>query len=51
MTIEEMDYEIEKFINQYWGTAIGASVYSKRSNTLDSDFDKIEDIYNEIIEI
>lgn len=50
MSIEEMDRVIKNFIEEYWGTAIGDSIYNKRCNTSDSDFDRIEDIYNEVIE-
>lgn len=46
---EEMDYEIKNFIEEYRGTAIGDSIYNKRCNTNDTDFDRIQDIYNEVI--
>ena len=49
MSIEEMDYEIKNFIEEYRGTAIGDSIYNKRCNTNDTDFDRIQDIYNEVI--
>lgn len=49
MTIEEMDKIISVFIQQYWGTAIGESIYNKRCNTFDDDYDHIQDIYNEVI--
>lgn len=51
MTIEEMDIVIKNFIEEYWGTAIGESIYYKRCNTFDTDFDKIQEIYNEVIEL
>lgn len=49
MSIEEMDYEIKNFIEEYRGTAIGDSIYNKRCNTNDTDFDRIQAIYNEVI--
>jgi hypothetical protein len=49
MSIEEMDEIIKNFIEIYWETAIGESIYNKRCNTNDTDFDRIQDIYNEVI--
>lgn len=50
LTLEEMNIEIENFIESYWGTAIGDSVYKMRINTVDSDYDGIKDIYDYIKE-
>lgn len=49
LSIEYMDTIIKQFIDEYWGTAIGDSIYKKRTNTHDDDFDSIKDIYNEVI--
>lgn len=48
MNIEDMVYEIERFIDQYEGTAIGESIRNKLDNTAKTDADRIEEIYNEI---
>ena len=48
LTIEDMNTEISNFINTYWGTAIGESIYHKRANTSDDDYDGLKDIYEEI---
>lgn len=48
MTIEEMNAAIELFIEEWWGTAKGESIYRKRCNTRDDDYDAIKDIYDEI---
>lgn len=48
MDIEYMKSEIESFINQYWGTAIGESIHNWRSNTRDDDYDSIEAIYKDL---
>lgn len=50
LTLEEMNIEIERFIEIYWGTAIGDSVYKMRINTVDNDYDGIKDIYDYIKE-
>lgn len=49
MTIEDMDKVIQNFIETYQGTAIGESIYNKRCNTFDNDYDHIQDIYNEVV--
>lgn len=51
MSLEELKNEIESFINQYDGTAIGQSIFNKLSNTEDNDYDRLYDIYNEITDI
>lgn len=48
MDIEYMDSEIKNFIEQYWETAIGNSIYNWRCNTRDDDYDGIEAIYKEL---
>ena len=48
LTIEDMNTEISNFIDTYWGTAIGESIYHKRANTSDDDYDGLKDIYEEI---
>ena len=50
LTLEEMNIEIERFIETYWSTAIGDSVYKMRTNTVDNDYDGIKDIYDYIKE-
>ena len=48
MTLEEMIREINRFIEQYDGTAIGGIIKNWRQNTRDDDYDGIEAIYNEL---
>ena len=48
LTIEEMDSEIKEFCAQYAGTSIGQSIYRKRVNTYDTDFDGIREIWEEV---
>lgn len=48
MTIAEMDSEIKEFCEQYIGTAIGQSIYNKRLNTWDTDYDGIKEIWEEV---
>ena len=48
LTIEEMDSEIKEFCAQYAGTSIGQSIYHKRLNTYDTDFDGIREIWEEV---
>lgn len=48
MDIESMKAEIQNFIDQYWGTAIGESIYNWRCNTRDDDYEGIEAIYNDL---
>ena len=48
LTIEEMDSEIKEFCSQYAGTAIGQSIYRKRVDTYDTDFDGIREIWEEV---
>ena len=48
MEVEEMIAEINRFIDQYDGTAIGASIYNKLSNANKDDYDAIEKIYEEV---
>lgn len=50
LSISDMNTAIEQFLEIYWGTAIGESIYHKRANTLDDDYYGILDIYNEIKE-
>lgn len=50
LTIEDINTEIDNFIEAYWGTAIGESIYHKRANTSDDDFDGLFNIYEEIKE-
>lgn len=49
MTKEEMIAEIQSFINQYDGTAIGYSIKNKLDNA-DNNEDCIEAIYEEIMQ-
>lgn len=48
-SIEEMDVVIKRFIDEHWGTAIGESIYHKRLNTFDTDYDGIKDVYDEVM--
>lgn len=48
LTIEEMDSEIKEFCAQYAGTSIGQSIYHKRLNIYDTDFDGIREIWEEV---
>lgn len=48
MDIGYMDSQIKSFIDQYWGTAIGESIYNWRSNTRDDDYEGIKDIYKDL---
>lgn len=48
MDIEYMDSQIKSFIDQYWGTAIGESIYNWRNNIRDDDSDGIEAIYRDL---
>ena len=48
LTIAEMDSEIKEFCAQYIGTAIGQSIYHKRINTYDTDYDGIREIWEEV---
>ena len=50
ISISDMNTAIEKFLDTYWGTAIGESIYRKRANTVDDDYYGILEIYNEIKE-
>lgn len=50
ISLSDMNIEIENFIQIYWGTAIGDSVYKMRINTVDDDYDGIKDIYDYIKE-
>lgn len=49
MSIEEMDIIINRFIEAYWGTSIGESIYRKRRNVYDDNYSGIEEIYNEVL--
>lgn len=49
MTIEEMDSVIKKFIEENFYTDAGESIYNKRCNTFDDDYDRIKEIYDEVI--
>lgn len=48
LSIEEMDSEIKEFIDAYYGTAIGESIYHKRINTYDTDYEGIKEIWEEV---
>lgn len=50
MDIEYMNYVIDNFIYQYYGTAIGESIKKRRLNTRDNDLEGIEEIYNDLVE-
>ena len=48
MDIEYMKSKIMTFIDQYWGTAIGESIYNWMCNTRDDDYEGIEAIYKDL---
>ena len=48
VSIEEMSAAIKRFIDRYWGTAVGERIYHKMMNTYETDYDGIKDIYDEI---
>lgn len=50
LTIEEMDRVINKFIDNFYGTAIGEHICRWRENTFDTDYDTIKEIYNEVVD-
>ena len=50
LSLEEMKQEINLFIEEYWGTSIGESVYHRRCNTFDNDYDGIKEIYDYVKE-
>lgn len=48
LTIEEMDRIINRFIDKFYGTAIGEHIRRWRENTFDTDYDSIKAIYDEV---
>lgn len=48
LSIEEMDYEIERFLEAYDGTAIGEHIARWRENA--SSREEIESIYEEVMD-
>ena len=48
LSVEEMDYEIERFIEAYDGTAIGEHIARWRENA--SSREEIESIYEEVMD-
>lgn len=48
--LEYMKREINKFIDQYWGTAIGESYYNRMCNVWDNDYEGVKNIYDELEE-
>ena len=48
MGLQDMKIAIDKFIDEYSGTAIGESIFRKRCNIWDDDYDGIEAIYKEL---
>lgn len=49
-TIEDMDCEINRFIEMYDGTLIAYTVKNQRDNTNDDDYDRIKEIYDAVME-
>lgn len=49
-TIEDMDCEINRFIEMYDGTLIAYTVKTQRDNTNDDDYDRIKEIYDAVVE-
>ena len=51
MELEDMIYEIERFIDCYDGTAIGQSIKNWLDNTDRLDYDEIQEIYKAVNEV
>ena len=43
-------YQIERFIDQHWGTAIGESVHNRLANIREEDKEAVMTLYNELEE-
>ena len=48
MELTELRNLLKTFIDEWWGTSIGQSIYYKVANTRDDDYDRLMDIYMEI---
>lgn len=46
---EEMDQEIQRFVEIYQGRACGESVKNRRENIRDNDYESIAEIYDYVI--
>lgn len=50
LAIYDMDREIESFVEQFFGTSIGEYIRRWRENTLDTDYETIKAIYDEVMD-